>query len=430
MLYSLRGMENQEKPETRGSRLRTLRKRCGLTLDNLGRQIKVAPASLSLLERGKRTPSRDLLSRLSKFFEVSMEFIETGELSHDDQARIDRARLWPEIVYFVGNHIIVPRRLEPEDVLPAHDDLRRAVRQAWDSPHLRDYRAWARSATGRRIGDNLHAAPLDEFLESLFGKNAIGQAGEWNGLHERVNRQIDHFLWARPRKSSPETRHPAAGFAFDLEAIPFLYEKLPLILLGVPASFTRDAYRDEFVNAAFPAIFWSAARLWGDRRLAGWLWYLNMPLKLYAPLARIARQYDNPEAFKRSADILLDKTDPEDKDVFLGLFPDILGCQDIYGRSFGTVATFLGALSVHPIHRAFGDVGIRRGIRRKRLSHDLIDLIESEGGPSKLEAAEQALKKIAPPFVDSPVGMLAPRRKPVRRRPPAREKDRPPEALP
>jgi transcriptional regulator with XRE-family HTH domain len=57
---------NRNESPTLGDEIRTTRDRAGRTLGQLARALDVSPALLSLVERDRRAPSRDLLVRLAR----------------------------------------------------------------------------------------------------------------------------------------------------------------------------------------------------------------------------------------------------------------------------------------------------------------------------------------------------------------------------
>lgn len=60
-------------------KLRELRKKCGLTMKELGAEIGVAESTISQYETGKRQPDYETLLKLGEFFGVSVDYILTGE---------------------------------------------------------------------------------------------------------------------------------------------------------------------------------------------------------------------------------------------------------------------------------------------------------------------------------------------------------------
>lgn len=60
-------------------KLRELRKKCGITMKELGLEIGVAESTISQYETGKRQPDYETLLKLGEFFGVSVDYLLTGE---------------------------------------------------------------------------------------------------------------------------------------------------------------------------------------------------------------------------------------------------------------------------------------------------------------------------------------------------------------
>lgn len=60
-------------------KLRELRKKCGLTMKDLGEEIGVAESTISQYETGKRQPDYETLLKFGEFFGVSVDYLLTGE---------------------------------------------------------------------------------------------------------------------------------------------------------------------------------------------------------------------------------------------------------------------------------------------------------------------------------------------------------------
>lgn len=56
-------------------KLRELRKKCGLTMKELGMEIGVAESTVSQYETGKRQPDYETLLKLSEYFGVSVDYL-------------------------------------------------------------------------------------------------------------------------------------------------------------------------------------------------------------------------------------------------------------------------------------------------------------------------------------------------------------------
>ena len=58
-----------------GERIKTLRKRKHWTQDELAHHLEVAPSSVGSYERGSRQPTIENLIRMSKYFNVSLDYL-------------------------------------------------------------------------------------------------------------------------------------------------------------------------------------------------------------------------------------------------------------------------------------------------------------------------------------------------------------------
>lgn len=67
-----------------GEKLRTLRKQRGMTLKNLADELGFSsPGSVGDLESGRKNPSLEVVIRISRIFEVSVDQLVKDELSLD-----------------------------------------------------------------------------------------------------------------------------------------------------------------------------------------------------------------------------------------------------------------------------------------------------------------------------------------------------------
>jgi len=131
-------------------------------------------------------------------------------------------------------------------------------------------------------------------------------------------------------------------------------------------------------------------------------------MDLFGPLVRIARQYDDPDAFIAGSRRLLEQVKPVDGDCFLGLFPDIHGATSFYAEPGGAATVDLGVFGLRAIEPAFHPVYHRRNKRRSQRLHDLVDFIASGDDESILSGALEMLEKAAPPHTEPEHGILAP----------------------
>lgn len=56
-------------------RIRDIRKKCGLTLKELGERVGVGESTMSQYETGKRQPDYEVLLRISDYFGVSVDYL-------------------------------------------------------------------------------------------------------------------------------------------------------------------------------------------------------------------------------------------------------------------------------------------------------------------------------------------------------------------
>lgn len=60
-------------------KIRELRKKCGITMKELGAAIGVAESTISQYETGKRQPDYETLLKIAEFFGVTTDYLLTGE---------------------------------------------------------------------------------------------------------------------------------------------------------------------------------------------------------------------------------------------------------------------------------------------------------------------------------------------------------------
>lgn len=61
-----------------GYRIAMLRKRMGLSQNQLAKQINVCASAIGMYEQGRREPSAKILADLSRVFGVSLDYLITG----------------------------------------------------------------------------------------------------------------------------------------------------------------------------------------------------------------------------------------------------------------------------------------------------------------------------------------------------------------
>lgn len=64
-----------------GRRIAALRKAAGLTQTDLARLIHVSPSTVGMYEQGRRLPATPTLMMLSQVFNVTIDYLVTGESS-------------------------------------------------------------------------------------------------------------------------------------------------------------------------------------------------------------------------------------------------------------------------------------------------------------------------------------------------------------
>lgn len=61
-----------------GSRIAFLRRRAGLTQEELAVHLAISPSAVGAYEQGRRTPSASVLVDLSRYLRVSVDYLLTG----------------------------------------------------------------------------------------------------------------------------------------------------------------------------------------------------------------------------------------------------------------------------------------------------------------------------------------------------------------
>ncbi len=62
-----------------GARIAALRKAAQMSQSQLARELKISPSAVGMYEQGRREPSVDMLTDLSRIFGVSIDFLVTGQ---------------------------------------------------------------------------------------------------------------------------------------------------------------------------------------------------------------------------------------------------------------------------------------------------------------------------------------------------------------
>jgi transcriptional regulator with XRE-family HTH domain/predicted transcriptional regulator len=125
---------------TLGQRMRHFRTRAGLTLDQLGAAVGIAPSQLSLMENGKREPRLSLLGSVADHLGIPVaELLEPTAPSERAGLEIDLERAQSSPVYAeLGLPVIRAGKGMPDDTLRAlvglHRELARRSREAIATP--------------------------------------------------------------------------------------------------------------------------------------------------------------------------------------------------------------------------------------------------------------------------------------------------------
>lgn len=114
-----------------GRRVRHLRKRAGMTLDDLAAALETAPSQLSLLENGKREPKLSQLNQLAKTFGVTLDDLFGAEPPSRRAAleiELEKAQRGPLYAALGLPAVRISNRL-PMDVLESLVSLQRELRR-------------------------------------------------------------------------------------------------------------------------------------------------------------------------------------------------------------------------------------------------------------------------------------------------------------
>lgn len=78
-------------------KLRILRKNAGLTQLELGEKLMLAPSTIGMYEQGRREPDSEVLVKISRFFDVSVDYLVDARSKKSGVKNID------ELASYVGN---------------------------------------------------------------------------------------------------------------------------------------------------------------------------------------------------------------------------------------------------------------------------------------------------------------------------------------
>ncbi len=374
---------------TRGGRIRNIREKRGLSLESVARKCEVRPSYLSLLERDHGSPGRELLFKISAVLGVSSQFIESGDLGPEEEAEQSRFRLWPELVYLAANHYAVPYRIDIKDNVKNCPAILEAAEKAMQAVHFFEYWSWARSPAGRAVQDRIDGrGELERMIDCVIAPPFVPGPALWieAAKHIRASHNKPPLLECWPDYFERDLVKLAA----DLDQ---LFTTGPLDSFG---HYSTVPFSEEFIDAAFIPVFWSAAKRWSDRRLAGWFWYLNMPAELYGPIVRIARSHDSAEAFAKSAAQLLAKSEPWHRDLFLCVFIGLFDDSRRRQSEWSGIDAFDDGTYFPRIRRGGFALPARR-LQRRGYGKDVlrIELIHDEGDSALQVEASEALDALA-----------------------------------
>lgn len=62
-----------------GARIAALRRAKGMSQSELAKQLQISPSAVGMYEQGRREPAAEVLVRLSQLFEVSVDYLLTGQ---------------------------------------------------------------------------------------------------------------------------------------------------------------------------------------------------------------------------------------------------------------------------------------------------------------------------------------------------------------
>lgn len=72
-----------------GPRIAALRRHAGLSQAELAAQLQISPSAMGMYEQGRREPSAEILVGLARLFEVSTDYLLTGQPSLQEQSRLE-----------------------------------------------------------------------------------------------------------------------------------------------------------------------------------------------------------------------------------------------------------------------------------------------------------------------------------------------------
>ncbi len=70
-------------------KLRQMRKKMGITQAKLAKKLKVSPSTIGMYEQGRREPDAEMLVKMAKFFDVSVDYLVGASKCHRNISNID-----------------------------------------------------------------------------------------------------------------------------------------------------------------------------------------------------------------------------------------------------------------------------------------------------------------------------------------------------
>ena len=87
-----------------GARIAALRRNAGMNQAELAKKLQVSPSAVGMYEQGRREPSAQTLLAIARIFEVSVDYIISGEVSAPERQSLEQM--------LRGRVISADRRLE------------------------------------------------------------------------------------------------------------------------------------------------------------------------------------------------------------------------------------------------------------------------------------------------------------------------------
>lgn len=74
-----------------GARIAALRRANGMSQAELARHLQISPSAVGMYEQGRREPAVELLVQLARLFEVSVDYLLTGQaISGQEKNNVDQ----------------------------------------------------------------------------------------------------------------------------------------------------------------------------------------------------------------------------------------------------------------------------------------------------------------------------------------------------